>query len=234
MRHAFAALALSLLALIPAVGCSRGAAPAAPLSAEEQKIGDAVRRYLLANPQVLDEVRAVQVRRTIESDARNFAIGPANAPITIVEFMDYKCPFCHAALDWMLEAAKTHGDKVRLVFIDLPVLGPASEEAARAALAAAKQDKYLTLHQAFMRHQGPLTPDTINAIARQAGVDVNRMRRDMASADVTNHLVDNHGVAAEIGFDATPGFSINGVLVNGAKFDKLDRLLEEQLKAAGT
>jgi protein-disulfide isomerase len=233
MRRVFVWLALGLAAFAVA-GCGRSASQQAPLSAEEQKIGETVRRYLLANPQVLDEVRAVQVRAKVEADPRNFALGPANAPVTIVEFMDYRCGFCHRAMDWVLEVVKKHPDKVRVVFVDYPVLGEASVEAASAALAAAKQEKYLTLHQAFMRHQGPLTPETIDAIARSNGVDVARMRRDMRSADVVEHLTANFALADDVGFSATPSFSINGVLVNGAKFETLDRLISEKLASSGS
>jgi protein-disulfide isomerase len=227
-----AVLAAALIGAGVLTGCS---APAAntPLSADEQKIGEAVRRYLLANPGVLDEVRAAQVRQIVESDARNFALGPANAPVTIVEFMDYRCGYCHQAMDWVLKAAQTHKDKVRIVFVDFPVLGEASVEAAQAVLAAAKQDKYLTLHQALMRHQGPLTGATIDAIARQAGVDVAKMRRDMSDDSIGEHLADNYEAAGKIDFQATPSFTINGVAVKGADFAKLDQVLAEQLKAAG-
>jgi protein-disulfide isomerase len=136
-------------------------------------------------------------------------------------------------MDWVLKAAQTHQDKVRVVFVDFPVLGEASVEAAQAVLAAAKQDKYLTLHQALMRHQGPLTGATIDAIARQAGVDVARMRTDMDDAAIQTHLQDNYDAAAKIEFQATPSFTINGVAVKGANFAKLDSVLAEQLKAAG-
>ncbi len=229
----FFGLCLSVLAL---AGCSAPAsrAPGAPpLTADEQKIGEVVRKYLLANPEVLDEVAVMRARQLAEGDGRDFAIGPANAPVTVVEFMDYGCSACHAAMDWVIQAQKKHGDKVRVVFVDLPVVTRFSEEAARAALAAKAQDKYFTLHQAMMRFQGPLTTDVINDIARKAGIDVARMRRDMASADISQHINANRDRARKLGIEGTPAFKINGVAVPGFSPSELDRTVEEQLKAAG-
>lgn len=229
---ALAAVAILTALVLPLAACS-GPSAQKPLSADEQKIGEAVRRYLIANPEVLDEVRAAQTRKLVESDPRDFKIGLANAPVTIVEFMDYRCPYCHKAMDWVIETQAKYGDKVRVVFVDFPVLGDASLEAAQAVLAAGKQDKYFTLHQALMRHQGPLTPTAIDAIARQAGVDVAKMRKDMAAEGIMEHLRDNHERASKIDFKATPSFTINGVPVEGYDVRTLDRVLGEQLKAAG-
>lgn len=226
-----ASLALALVAGVLA-SCSPSGGNA-PLTADEQKIGEVVRRYLIANPQVLDEVRAAQVRTQVETDTRDFSIGPANAPVTIVEFMDYRCTFCHRAMDWVLAAQKQHGDKVRVVFVDFPVLGDPSVEAAQAALAAMRQGKYMELHQAMMRHQGPLAGATIDTLARQVGVDVARMRKDMEDEAILDHLRDNHERAEGVGFSATPSFTINGVPVKGYNGPRLESLLAEQLKAAG-
>jgi protein-disulfide isomerase len=235
LRHSMKALAACLMMGLGLVlgACSGGTPGNIPLTADEQKIGEAVRRYLMANPQVLDEVRSANVRRLAEGDPRDFSLGPAKAPVTIVEFMDYRCPYCHQAMDWVLTAAKAHPDKVRIIFIDFPVLGAASQEAAALVLAAAKQDKYLTLHQAFMRHQGPLTSDVMDAIARQAGVDVARLRQDMNDPVVRDHLGANFERAGKADFSATPSFLINGVPVQGFDKERLDSLLAEQLKAGG-
>lgn len=232
------AVALSGLCLAAAAvsACSAPAsrAPAAPtLTTEEQKIGEVVRKYLLANPDVLDEVQAMRTRQIAEGEARDFALGPANAPVTIVEFMDYGCSACHAAMEWVLATQKKHGDKVRVVFVDIPVVTQFSEEAARAALAAKMQDKYFTIHQAFMKHQGPLTTEAINDIARRNGVDVARMRRDMTSAEVGSHLAANLDRARKLRVEGTPAFKINGVAVPGFSPTELERTIEEQLKAAG-
>ena len=118
-------LALIRLGLAPA-------AAAQSFNAQEQaEIRAIVRDYLVRNPDVLREaLDALQERanaerwQRIKSDPRDFAIGPANAPITIVEFFDYRCAYCHAALEWVVDLARTRRD-VRVVFKELPILGAA-------------------------------------------------------------------------------------------------------------
>ena len=115
-----------------------------------------MREYLVRNPDVLREaLDALESARTpnagseIADDPRDFAIGPADAPVTIVEFYDYRCAYCHAALEWVIDLSRTRRD-VRVVFKELPILSAASMEAARAAIAAMPQGRYLQFHHALM------------------------------------------------------------------------------------
>ena len=217
-----------------------GAVWAAPASAqsfnaqEQAEIRSIMRDYLVRNPGVLKEAldaleqqTASERRQHMESDRRDFSLGPRDAPITIVEFFDYRCPYCHAALDWVRDVSRTRRD-VRVVFKELPVLGPQSMEAARAAIASNAQGRYWQFHQALMAFRGDLTSARIDAIARQAGVDVARMRRDMESEDITHLLENNHELAYGAGITGTPGFMIEGELISG--FDR--RSLEAKLRDA--
>jgi protein-disulfide isomerase len=217
------------------------AAPAAAqtFNAQEQaEIRAIVRDYLVNNPDVLNEaLDALQARvdeerwRQSYNDPRDFSIGPANAPIVIVEFFDYRCPYCHAALDWVIETQQSRSD-VRVVFKELPVLGPQSMEAARAAIAAMPQGRYWAFHRALMAFRGDLTSARIDQIARQAGIDVARMRRAMddpaTSTQIIALLEENRGLAVDYGITGTPGFVINGELISG--FDQVE--LERRLRAA--
>jgi protein-disulfide isomerase len=218
----FGALALSLLAATPS-------ASAQSFNGQEQtEIRAIVRDYLVNNPDVLEEaLDALEARVTSEravriaNDDRDFSIGPANAPITIVEFYDYRCPYCHAAEEWVTNVTRGRND-IRVVFKELPVLGPESLEAARAALAARPQGRYLQFHRALMGFRGDLTGPRIDELARGAGIDVPRMRRAMDSAAITDHLQDNHALAFDSGVTGTPGFFINGELIPGFKPEELD------------
>lgn len=221
------ALGVGLLAALPT-------ASAQSFNGQEQnEIRAIVRDYLVNNPDVLEEAldaleeraRAERANR-IANDSRDFAIGPANAPIQIVEFYDYRCPYCHSALDWVTDLTRARDD-VRVVFKELPVLGPESLEAARAALASMPQGRYMQFHRGLMGFRGDLTSARIDEIARQAGVDVPRMRRAMDSADITDHLQDNHALAYDSGVTGTPGFFINGELIPGFKPEELDARIRE-------
>lgn len=192
-------------------------------AAQQTDIRAIVRDYLVRDPTVLREALEMlaatersEREAEIVSDPRSFSLGPADAPITIVEFFDYRCPYCHAAMTWVFEAARTRRD-VRIVFKELPVLSPQSAEAARAAIASIRQGRYAQFHQALMSHRGPLESANIDAIARASGVDVARMRRDMeADADeIDAILTDNHQLASESGITGTPAFLINGEWVRG-------------------
>jgi protein-disulfide isomerase len=209
-------------------------AAAQSFNAEEQaEIRAVVRDYLVRNPDVLEEaLEALQARTDaarrvkIERDTRDFSIGPANAPIVIVEFFDYRCPYCHSAMEWVAEVARTRRD-VRIVLKEFPILGPESLEASRAAVAAMPQGRYWAFHQALMSFRGDLTSARIDQLARQSGVDVARMRRRMNDAEITTHLQDNQGLGVDSNISGTPGFMINGELTSGFRREDLDARLRE-------
>ncbi len=215
-------------------------AAAQSFNAQEQaEIRAIVREYLVNNPDVLREaIDALEERtqnerwRRIISDRRDFSIGPADAPIVIVEFFDYRCPYCHAALDWVVDIARTRND-VRIVLKELPILSPQSMEAAQAAIASMPQGRYWAFHQALMSERGDLTSERIDALARQAGVDVTRMRRAMNNPDVIALLEQNRGFALDLTANpATPLFMINGEMVSGYNRQLLEQRLREATRDA--
>jgi protein-disulfide isomerase len=198
---------------------------------EEARVRQIVREYLVQNPEVLDEAigvlraRQEQQRRVqMETDPRHFAIGPKDAKITIVEFFDYRCPYCKASLEWMMNVVRTRKD-VRVVFKEYPVLGPASLEASKAAVASIRQGKYLAFHQALMASKGDLNSKLIDDTARKVGIDVARLRKDMTDPAIAKLIDDNHDVGAQARVDGTPAFLVNGEWVRGADFAALDKLV---------
>ncbi len=209
-------------------------ASAQSFNAQEQaEIRAIVRDYLVRNPDVLREALDALAERTdaqrwqtISSDTRDFSIGPADAPIVIVEFFDYRCTFCHAALEWVNDVARTRND-VRIVFKEFPILSEASMESARAAIASMPQGRYLAFHRALMNFRGDLTSQRIDQLARESGIDVTRMRRAMDNPEVTRLLEDNRAHAIDMGNTATPLFVINGEMVAGFDQARLDARLRE-------
>lgn len=210
-------------------------ASAQTFNAQEQaEIRAVVREYLVNNPDVLREAldslqqRAESERwQRVRSDSRDFSLGPADAPIVIVEFFDYRCGFCHAALEWVTDISRTRRD-VRIVFKELPILSPQSMEASRAAIAAMPQGRYWAFHRALMSDTSDLTPQRIDAIARQSGIDVPRMRRAMEAPEITALLEQNRALAIDISAQpATPLFMINGEVVNGYNRELLEQRLRE-------
>jgi protein-disulfide isomerase len=194
-----------------------------------------IRDTLIANPEILLEAQrsfeAKQERVMNEKVAQSFvelkrdfadlSFGPANAKITVIEFFDYKCGYCHAANDWVWNLMETRRD-VRVIFKELPILSPNSNVAARAAIASHKQGKYKDFHRALMTARGDLGIDQIMQIASTIGIDVERLRTDMAKAEVEAQVVGVREQATRLGINGTPGFVINGKLVTGFSKEQLE------------
>jgi protein-disulfide isomerase len=206
------------------------------LSVEQQNAVRAmIRDTLIANPEILLEAQrsfeAKQARVqnekvaqsfiTLKRDHADLSFGPANAKITIVEFFDYKCGYCHAANDWVWNVMETRDD-VRVIFKELPILSENSHTAAKAAIAAHKQGKYRDFHRALMTARGDLGIDQVMQIATTVGLDVERLRKDMADAKVEESISGMRQQATQLGINGTPGFVVNGKLVTGFSKEQLE------------
>lgn len=229
-----AAVLAVALCLAPAASAQTGS----PLSAaEEARVRQLVREYLLANPEVLEEAQqALELKREraafakLAADPRHFSIGPANAKVHVIELFDYRCGYCKAALAWSMDKVTKRKD-VRFTFVEFPILTNESIEASRAAVASIKQGRYLAFHRALMNSRGTLSSKEIDTLAKSVGIDVARMRRDMDSDAVTQLLTENHEVAASAGLTGTPAFLINGKYMRGGyQADALDK----ELRTAAT
>jgi protein-disulfide isomerase len=218
----------------PAVAANASAL--ASLSAEQQSAVRAlVRDTLIANPEILLEAqRAFEAKQTqvmnekvaqsfveLKRDQAELSFGPANAKITIIEFFDYKCGFCHAANDWVWSVMEGRDD-VRIIFKELPILSENSHNAAKAAIAAHKQGKYKDFHRALMTARGDLGPDQVMQIASTIGLDIEKLRKDMADPKVEQHIAAVRQQATNLGINGTPGFVVNGKLVTGFSKEQLE------------
>ena len=133
--------------------------------------------------------------------------GNAFGDVTIVEFYDTRCPYCRRMLP--THAALLQADpKVRIVFKDLPILGPASQLESRALLAAQLQGGYFKLQQAVMGDKSPPTRDTLRAEAERLGLDGGRLLRDMDDPAIKARLEYNVALAQQIGLQGTPALIV--------------------------
>lgn len=214
------ALGVSVLAL--------GLATAPYLTGRD--FGGQVRDYLMANPQVLDEVMAArqaaedgarveQVNLAIagnpallEHDPRDPSIGPMEAKVVVHEFFDYRCPGCKAVTPGFTQIVLANPD-VRFVFKEWPILDrgedTTSQYAARAALAAHSQGRYLPVHQALMA-EAALTRESVDRILAENGVTMSRAAAAIGSPETTRHIADIHTAAEGLQLTGTPTFIING------------------------
>lgn len=165
-------------------------------------------------------------------DAKDPAAGPADATVTIVEFFDYQCPYCRIVSAY-LGNLRADDPRVRVVYKEWPILGPASDQAARAALAAARQGKYLSFHEALMKTRGMPTEAVFRYAATEAGIDPDRLLRDMGSVEIGTALRRNDRLAKQLGFTGIPSFVVGRTIVQGAiTRDQLETLID--LEAADT
>ncbi|RTE90508.1 DsbA family protein [Bradyrhizobium sp. LVM 105] len=142
--------------------------------------------------------------------------GNPNGNITIVEWSDYNCPYCRKVEPELRQVVQDDG-KVRLVLKDWPILGPVSVTAARSALAAKFQDKYHQAHDALIGVSSRLTEPRINELLASAGVDMDRLKRDLAGrgSDIDALLKRNNDQAEAFGFRGTPSFIVGKYRVPG-------------------
>jgi protein-disulfide isomerase len=143
-------------------------------------------------------------------------LGNPKGDITIVEYFDYRCPYCKKVNPVLQKIVKEDGH-IRLVFKDWPVFGDVSVFAARLALAAKYQNKYPEAHEALISSPDKLTEANVRAQLAQAGVDVERAQSDLAahSKEIDALLARNHEQALALEFQGTPAFIIGKFRVPG-------------------
>ena len=157
--------------------------------------------------------------------------GPALARISIVEFSDFQCPFCRRVTPTMDKLITEYGDKVRIVFKNLPLSIHSKAPAAHAAAEAAhRQGKFWEMHDRIFADQRNLAPEAFEGYAADLGLDMDRYRADVASSDVKKRIGADMEEAQKLGVTGTPGFFINGRFVSGAQpFETFKRLIDEEL-----
>lgn len=148
---------------------------------------------------------------------RDHALGPGDAPLTLVEYGDYECPQCARAAAAVRRLRKTLGGRLRFVFRNFPLTGihPNAFVAAQAAEAAALQGKYWEMHDALFARQADLQPGVLLAWAREAGLDSKRLGDDVAKGAGNARIQEDLRSGYENGVGVTPCFFLNGVFYDG-------------------
>lgn len=160
--------------------------------------------------------------------------GPQNAPITLVEFSDFQCPYCIAAVPQIYALMKAYPTQVKLIFKQFPLETHAQAEfAATAAVAAHKQGKFWMMHDALFAHHDDLSRNSILALAKENGLDMQRFEKDIDSTEVRETVLRDVQDGNKAGVEGTPTIFVNGQRYNGPiAFDALKPVLEAQLKQA--
>ena len=232
----FRLFAPALLAI--AIGAMPVAASAQSFSdAQKSDIEAIIKNYLVSHPEVLEEAMTeLSKRQAAEDDKKHEAsvaenadaiynsphgvvLGNKNGDVTFVEFFDYNCGYCKRAMGDMLDLLK-NDSKLKVVLKEFPVLSPGSVEAAQVAVAVRMQDpsgkKYLDFHQKLLGGHGPADRAHALAAAKDAGLDMARIEKDMQSPEVKATIEENMKLAESMGLNGTPSYVIGKQIVIGA------------------
>lgn len=228
----------NLLALVPSILLASVAiadtkttttTQAAAVSATERaKIESIVHDYLVNKPEVLVEAMQTLQKKEMEQTqniikqtgqnasrysknlfhaANDPVSGNASGKVTVVEFFDYQCPHC-VAMSAILDSVVKNNPDVRVIYKELPIRGPMSEIAARAALAANKQGKYTELHHKLMASNQPLTEAVIFEMAKSVGLNVDQLKKDMQDGSINKQLQVNMKLRDDLNLFGTPAIFV--------------------------
>jgi protein-disulfide isomerase len=151
-------------------------------------------------------------------DPASPVLGNAKGDVAVIEFFDYTCPYCKA-VEPRLEKLIKDDKKVKVVYKEFPILTPESLVATRVALAAAKQGKYQQFHDAMIGFRGRLQNEVIFDTAKEVGLNMERLRKDMDAPDVTEEIIANFNLARALRVFQTPTFIIGNHLLTEASAD---------------
>lgn len=209
-------------------------------------LANAIKEYLasqhndLATRAFYDQLRAKHGIKSLLGPYRVSvaATGPVrgdkNAPVTILEFGDFQCPYCRQEEPVLQSLVREHPSEVKVVFRNLPLthLHPDAETAAEAAVCAERQGKFWEMHDAMFEHQDQLKPDALTATAARLGLDKDRFANCLGDKGVQHAIEADVQAAADLGVENTPFFFIDGrpVLGNIPK-DQFERIIGEELTA---
>ena len=241
-------VALSMLG-ITAVSAATTKVNAAVFSAEQKTaIEQIVKKYLIANPEIIREsIENLQKKQQEEmqkqakvsleknkdllfKDVNAPFEGKADASVVVVEFFDYQCGYCrkvYADVKKLLENDKD----VKVIYREMPIMGELSIVASKAALAANMQGKYAELHNAFMEAKEHFNEEKIYEMAKNVGLDVEKLKTDMQSKQVQDEIMLSQKLFTDMGLRGTPAFVIGNEIIPGAiDYDSMQGLISSLRK----
>jgi protein-disulfide isomerase len=234
-------IVLTLLSSAPATAAD------ALSPAQKKAVEVIIKEYLIANPEVIVEaMQQMQEREkaakenqvmgflgqnsdSIRNDPNSYVAGNPNGDVTLVEFFDYRCGYCKKFYPVVEELLKTDKN-LRIVFKEFPILGPDSQLASQAAIAALIQDRklYMPFHNALMQARGNLDQARILDIAEEIGLDINRLKGNLQARKIKEVVAENYRVAQNLGITGTPGFIIGDTIIPGyVNAQQMRRLIAE-------
>lgn len=229
---------LTLLACVTvAIGITRLGGVGGVSGSERERMETVIRDYLLAHPEIIPEaIKRLQdreVAKVLDSSREAFETpfagawaGAEDGDVVLVEFFDYACPYCRASVP-DVKRLLDEDKRLKVVWRDFPVLGPDSEEAALASLAAAQQGRYRAFYDRMFATARPSREGVIRAV-RAAGMNEVRAAEAMKSADISAEVEKNLDLGRTLGLTGTPSYIIGERILSGAVgYDELKKAIAE-------
>lgn len=210
---------------------------------DKTRVEQIVEQYIMDHPEVIlnsvneyqrtgmakEQASAIaRNKRKIFQNSLSPVAGDPDGDITVVEFFDYNCGYCKRVVDDVNKLI-TSDNNVKVIFKEFPILGPTSETAARWALAAHNQNKYVEFHTAVMNASGRLDEDKLIGIANDLDLNIEKMRKDAQSQQITDYIEETRALAQEIGITGTPGFIVEDEVFPGAiEYDSMQDIIADK------
>jgi len=249
-KRCLVAAAMTVLLAWPALAQSTSPAPALT-NEQSQAVQQLIHDYILNHPDVvfqslkneqqqMAQQKEASSREMIAAKQKELLADPTSptggnpkGDVTIVEFFDYRCPYCKA-VEPSLETLLKDDPKVRIVYKEFPILGPASIYAAEVALSAQKQGKYMAFHNAMMGTKGTIDDATVRGVAQLAGLNMDQVDADISSPAFGAIFRRNYELAAALNIGGTPGFVIGTQVADGsADIDSLKQMIAAARQSPG-
>lgn len=226
------ALILSIVALTMNILCCNKAKNnnvEEALMAKPSIVIDAIKQYE-QNMRAEAEAKAMELVKAhieeLNNDASTPFVGPEDAKVTVVEFFDYSCGYCHRLYPELKTVIEANPD-VKFVFKPLTFLGEVSNVAARAALVAAKQGKFIQLHNALLASTDRLTKEKIRSMAEEQGLDMAKYDAELDSEEISNILNTTRTLANNIQVNGVPVLFINGKTLQTLSGSDIQKAIDE-------
>ncbi len=211
----------------------------------KESIAPRIREFLLQQRRQAafdDYVKSLRAKYPVEShleplrlevDTAGFpAQGPATAPVTIVEFSDFECPYCSRVVPTLERVREAYGDKVRLVFRQFPLLAihPNAQKAAEASLCAHDQDAFWKMHDTMFQEQKALGVEQLKQKAARLGLEAETFNECLDSGKYAQQVMADLEAGSSVGVTGTPAMFINGRFLSGAQpFEEISRVIDDEL-----
>lgn len=197
-------------------------------TSQQEEVRQILKDYLLSHPEILIDMsqklrenmaqkQSVTAKTFIKSNASKILsdssspqVGQSTGKVALVEFFDYQCVYCAEMYSTVKKMLQIHPD-LKVIFKEYPIFGAASEYAASAALAAAKQGKYIEMHNALFDSgyiEGKMSNDKVDAIAKKIGLNLDRLKKDIKASDIQDELKAVRALAQGLSIQGTPAFII--------------------------